>query len=260
MSQTNAIINNSTLIYKLKQLLINTSDCILDIYHLSNLDITIKSDNSPVTKADIAAHTLLFNGLSSLTPTIPVISEEDNESLSISKSHSTYWLIDPLDGTKEFIRGRNDFTVNIALIIDSIPVLGVIYLPALSTTYWGSSGLGATRKKNGGRPTEISTRRVPAVGATVVTSRSHLTPETEHWLLKQTLARREPAGSSVKFCRIAEGKADLYPRFGPTMEWDVAAGHAILIAAGGKVDTLDGNPLSYGKPGFKNPNFIARGR
>ena len=114
MSQASAIFNNSTLINNLKQLLMNASDCILDIYHLSDLDITIKSDNSPVTKADIVAHTLLFNGLSSLTPNIPIISEEDNGSLSISRSHSTYWLIDPLDGTKEFISRNGEFTVNVA--------------------------------------------------------------------------------------------------------------------------------------------------
>ena len=221
----------------------------------------VKKDLSPVTDADEAANELITRLLRNLPHKIPIVAEESVAIGDIPNiDNGIFWLVDPLDGTKEFIRGRNDFTVNIALIIDSIPVLGVIYLPSLSTTYWGSSGLGATRQKNGGRPTEISTRRVPAVGATVVTSRSHLTPETEHWLLKQTLARREPVGSSVKFCRIAEGKADLYPRFGPTMEWDVAAGHAILIAAGGKVDTLDGNPLSYGKPDFKNPNFIARGR
>ena len=139
MSQANAIFNNSALIYKLKQLLMNVSDCILDIYHQSNLDITIKSDNSPVTKADIAAHTLLFNGLSSLTPIIPVISEEDNESLSISRFHSTYWLIDPLDGTKEFISRNGEFTVNVALIENNKPSLGFVCVPTQKILYWGGA-------------------------------------------------------------------------------------------------------------------------
>ena len=139
MSQANAIFNNSTLIYKLKQLLMNAGDCILDIYHLSNLDIAMKSDNSPVTKADIAAHTLLFNGLLSLTPTISVISEEDNESLSISRFHSTYWLIDPLDGTKEFISRNGEFTVNVALIENNKPSLGFVCVPTQKILYWGGA-------------------------------------------------------------------------------------------------------------------------
>ena len=260
MSQTNAIINNSTLIYKLKQLLINTSDCILDIYHLSNLDITIKSDNSPVTKADLAAHNLLFNGLSSLTPSIPVISEEDNESLLISRFHSTYWLIDPLDGTKEFISRNGEFTVNVALIENNKPTLGFVCVPTQKILYWGGENYGSFKSIENLNQSKTICVSYPQNPIRVVASRSHLNQATIDFI--KTLGRTKliKAGSSLKFLTIAEGKADYYPRFAPTSEWDTAAAHAILEGAGGKVNKVDGSNLSYGKLNILNPSFIARGK
>ena len=260
MSQANAIFNNSTLIYKLKQLLMNAGDCILDIYHLSNLDIAMKSDNSPVTKADIAAHTLLFNGLSSLTPTIPVISEEDNESLSISRFHSTYWLIDPLDGTKEFISRNGEFTVNVALIENNKPSLGFVCVPTQKILYWGGANYRSFKSIKNLNKSKVICASYPQNPIRVVASRNHLNQATIDFI--KTLGRTKliKAGSSLKFLTIAEGKADYYPRFAPTSEWDTAAAHAILEGAGGKVNKVDGSNLSYGKLNILNPNFIARGR
>lgn len=234
------------------------------IYDMSQLSEKpthrIKKDLSPVTEADIAANELITNQLKVLAPHIPIVAEE---SVAIGQipdvTTGVFWLVDPLDGTKEFISGRNEYTVNIALIKGGTPVIGVIYLPALTTIYWGGQGIEAVRQFDGSAPERIRTRDMPEEGATVVTSRSHLTPETESWLSTITTSHREYAGSSLKFCRVAEGLADLYPRFGTTMEWDIAAGHAIVEAAGGNVKTVNGKHLHYGKPSFKNPYFIVRG-
>jgi 3'(2'), 5'-bisphosphate nucleotidase len=260
MSQANAIFNNNTLINKLKQLLMNAGDCILDIYHLSNLDIKTKSDNSPVTKADIAAHTLLFNGLSNLTPTIPVISEEDNESLSLSRFHSTYWLIDPLDGTKEFISRNGEFTVNVALIENNKPSLGFVCVPTKKTLYWGGTNYGSFKSIENLNKSKVIYASYPQNPIRVVTSRSHLNQATIDFINTLGITKLIKAGSSLKFLTIAEGKADYYPRFAPTSEWDTAAAHAILEGAGGKVNKADGSNLSYGKLNILNPSFIARGK
>jgi len=260
MSQTNAIFNNNALINKLKQLLMNASNCILEIYNLSNLDITIKSDNSPVTKADILAHTLLVNGLSSITPTIPVISEEDNDSLLISRFYSTYWLIDPLDGTKEFISRNGEFTVNVALIENNKPSLGFVCVPTEKILYWGGANYGSFKSIENFNKSQIIYASYPQNPIRVVASRNHLNQATIDFI--KTLGRTKliKAGSSLKFLTIAEGKADYYPRFAPTSEWDTAAAHAILEGAGGKVNKVDGSNLSYGKLNILNPSFIARGR
>jgi len=260
VSQANAIFNNSILIYKFKQLLMNASDCILEIYNLSNFHITIKSDNSPVTKADIAAHTILINGLSSLTPTIPVISEENNESLSISKFHSTYWLIDPLDGTKEFISRNGEFTINVALIENNKPNLGFVCVPTKKTLYWGGKNYGSFKSIENLYKSKVICASYPQNPVRVVASRNHLNQATIDFI--KTLGRTKliKVGSSLKFLTLAEGKADYYPRFAPTSEWDTAAAHAILEGAGGKVNKVDGSNLSYGKLNILNPNFIARGR
>ena len=220
----------------------------------------VKEDNSPITEADAAANKLITQALRKLTPEIPIVAEESVACGEAPDVHgNSFWLVDPLDGTKEFIGGRSEFTVNIALIVNNAPVLGVIYLPALNVIYWGGCGLGAQRQEDHQLPTPLQTRTIPTNGPTVISSRSHSNLETEQWLSKTRVAQRAIAGSSVKFCRIAEGRADLYPRLGTTMEWDIAAGHAILAAAGGGVETIEGAPLRYGKPDFKNPYFIARG-
>jgi len=220
----------------------------------------IKPDLSPVTTADEASNTFIVESLKSLDPGVPIIAEESvSASPDDLSDHGSFWLVDPLDGTKEFIAGRNEFTVNIALITAGIPELGVIHLPAQNITYTGHHTAGAFKRKGTREPYQIRVRAQPPKGATIVVSRSHLTSKTTAWLSDHNVAECTKAGSSLKFCLLAEGSADLYPRFGRTMEWDIAAGHAILSAAGGKVNTIDGKPLRYGKPGFENPNFVAQG-
>lgn len=220
-----------------------------------------KADQSPVTAADLAAEAVILAALRRLTPDIPIVAEEESQASGLpAHAAARFWLVDPLDGTKEFVARNGEFTVNIALVERAAPVLGIIHLPALRETYRGHSGI-AERSASGAAFQAIQARRPPAEGAVMTISRTHAAKE-----LVKAEEMGEPiqgtivAGSSLKFCRLAEGAADLYPRFGPTMEWDTAAGQAILEAAGGSVVTLDGAPLGYGKPGFRNPHFIARGR
>ena len=216
-----------------------------------------KADSSPVTDADEAANRLLVARLSALAPGIPVVAEES--AAPDVTAAARFWLVDPLDGTREFIAGRDEYTVNVALVVHGAPVLGVVGVPARGLCFAGVAGAGAWRSADGGAPCAIAARVPPADGETALASRSHLDPETEAWLAGAGAARVVRAGSALKFCLLAEGAADVYPRFGRTMEWDTAAGHAILAAAGGSVRGLDGAPLAYGKPGFENPPFIARG-
>jgi 3'(2'), 5'-bisphosphate nucleotidase len=228
--------------------------------YASDFAPTQKADRSPVTAADVAAETLILKALKTCAPDIAVVAEEqaaaDGVPLNIGRR---FFLVDPLDGTKEFIARNGEFTVNIALIEDGVPVLGVVYLPALDEMYAGHGDV-AIRRRAGGEE-RIHARALPAIGATMTISRSHAARElVKAEMLGEHVAGTIVAGSSLKFCRIAEGVADLYPRFGPTMEWDTAAGHAVLLAAGGGVTTLDGAKLLYGKPGLRNPHFIARGR
>ncbi|HZC27874.1 MAG TPA: 3'(2'),5'-bisphosphate nucleotidase CysQ, partial [Actinopolymorphaceae bacterium] len=169
-----------------------------------------------------------------------------------------FWLVDPLDGTKEFLSHNGEFTVNIALVESGTPTLGVVHLPAVGLTYLGAPGV-ASMTDGGTAPRPLGVVDAPSDGIRALVSRSHLDPDTEHWLAGVDVASYVQAGSSLKFCRIAEGAADVYPRFGRTMEWDTAAGHAVLVAAGGSVRTTSGEPLGYAKPGFENPPFIAYG-
>ena len=230
---------------------------ILDHYH-GDVDVRTKADASPVTAADEAGEAVILEGLAALTPDIPVVAEEKVAAGDVPDVAGTpFWLVDPLDGTKEFISGNGEFTVNIALIDDE-PVLGAVLAPAKRRAWWGAKGLGAWVRDAEGRSNRIQVRKVPAAGLTAVASRSHSDVETEAFLNRAGVIERISAGSSLKFCLVAEGKADIYPRFGPTMEWDVAAGHAILLAAGGRVTTLDGRPFVYRKPDFRNAGFIAR--
>ncbi len=212
-----------------------------------------KNDSSPVTEADEAAEKIILAGLN---PAIPVISEEAAALGRIPAVADHFFLVDPLDGTKEFISRNGEFTVNIAEIKQGVPVAGVVFAPARSRIFWGELGKGAAQ----GLPwSPMQVRKASPEGATVVASRSHRDSATDEYLSKIKVKSLCSAGSSLKFCLIAAGEADLYPRFGRTMEWDTAAGHAVLLAAGGKVLTTEGIPLSYGKhgDGYANPAFIA---
>jgi len=220
----------------------------------------IKADGSPVTAADQAAEDIILPALRALTPDIPVVSEEEvSKGLSPEVTGARFWLVDPLDGTKEFLSGNGEFTVNIALIEDGAPLLGVVVVPALGETYAGAApGTAVLEDKAGERG--ISVRAPSSEGLVVVGSRSHGDAGAmAAFLGDRKVASFRAAGSSLKLCLIARGEADLYPRLGPTMEWDIAAGHAVLRAAGGRVETVDGAPFLYGKAEYKNPSFVAFG-
>lgn len=216
-----------------------------------------KGDGSPITKADLAAHHIIVNALSKLTPEILIISEESET--KASPTGEFFWLVDPLDGTKEFINKNGEFTVNIALIQNGTPILGVVYAPALEQMYVGNVYSSKAYKYfRDSRNQNIKISNGSVAGNIVVGSRSHNDEEKMSAFLKdEKIKSFVGCGSSLKFCLIAEGKAQLYPRLGRTMEWDTAAGHAVLLAAGGSVKTLEGVPLVYGKDGLDNPHFVA---
>lgn len=221
--------------------------------------VSAKADESPVTAADHAAEAVILAGLRALTPSIAIVAEEEVAAGRLpAVVGDRFWLVDPLDGTKEFISRNGEFTVNIGLVDDGQPVLGVVAAPARGVAWWGALGHGATRRE-GGEARAIRVRPRPGEGVVAVASRSHRDAATDAWLAEQGIRDTVSAGSSLKFCLVAEGRADVYPRFGRTMEWDTAAGHAVLLAAGGRVVDADGAPLRYGKPGFANPSFIAHG-
>lgn len=225
----------------------------------AGVTVARKQDRTPVTEADHAAEALIVAGLRAATPAIPVIAEEEIAAGRVERAGARFWLVDPLDGTREFAAGRDEFAVCIGLVEDGRPVLGAVALPATGELFLGLVGEGAWKQDGTGRR-RIAARRAPAEGLTVFASR-HLAddPRLARYLGGQTVARLVNAGSALKFCRVAEGAADLYPRFGRTMEWDTAAPQAVVEAAGGSVHTADGAPLRYGKPGFENPDFICRG-
>jgi 3'(2'), 5'-bisphosphate nucleotidase len=229
-------------------------------YYQGDVAVRAKADASPVTAADEAAEAAILARLAELTPEIPVIAEERVASGHVPDVDAgAFWLVDPLDGTKEFINRKGEFTVNIALIEGREPILGVVLAPALRQAWWGARGKGASTRDAEGRSRKITARKAPAGGLVAIASRSHRDAETQAFLDQAGITECISAGSSLKFCLVAEGKADLYPRFGRTMEWDTAAGHAVLSAAGGRVTTKDGAAFLYRKPGFENPPFIARG-
>jgi len=233
------------------------------------LSVERKEDMSPVTEADRAAEALIVERLAAIAPDVPVIAEEAVAAGRIPDVGAAFFLVDPLDGTREFVKGGNDFTVNIGLVRDGAPVLGVIYLPASGKLFAGVVGEGAWRAvvKDGaiGERQAMHVRPPPAGPVDIVASRSHRTPETDAFIARYRVGELVNRGSSIKFCALAEGKADLYPRMGTTMQWDTAAGDAILRAAGGRVVTLQGTPLPYGPTAaeggeaYKNPWFIATG-
>jgi len=225
-------------------------------YNGAAVGVREKDDRSPVTLADEVAHGLLVDGLRRLDPSTPVISEEaEAASFETRRGWSRFWLVDPLDGTKEFIKHRAEFTVNVALIEHGEPVLGVVLAPALDLLYWAVKGEGAWREEKA-RPAEriYSTAPRPGAPLTVVESLSHPSPELEEYLHTVPVARRVKAGSSLKFCWVAEGRADIYPRLGPTMEWDVAAGDCIYRQSGR--DGERPSPLTYNKPDLRNTSFV----
>lgn len=234
---------------------------ILEVYAQA-IAVRQKPDASPVTRADELAEAIILKRLAAATPDIPVIAEEKASALGVpDAAPPRFWLVDPLDGTREFIRRNGEFTVNIALVEGGDLVLGVVHVPVQAVTYAAAGPGTATRQDGIGMPQPIAARRVPIRGAIVVHSRSHADEQPlATFIATLPGAERRISGSSIKFCLLAAGDADIYPRFGRTMEWDTAAGQAVLEAAGGVVAMLDDTPLRYGKPGFSNPDFIARGR
>ena len=247
-----------TLVDGLRSLAERAGREILRIYG-SDFAVRDKSDATLVTDADERAEAIILAGLAELAPGYPVIAEEQVSAGKMPERRGhVFFLVDPLDGTREFVKRNGEFTVNIALIVDRIPRLGVVHLPALGETYWCDAKARAWRSRGDAGAERIRCRSAPEA-LVVVASRSHRNAKTEAFLKAYRVERIVSAGSSLKLCRVAEGSADLYPRLGRTMEWDIAAGHAVLRAAGGSVRTLTGEPLRYGKPGLDNPAFVARG-
>jgi 3'(2'), 5'-bisphosphate nucleotidase len=238
---------------------------ILEIY-AAGVDpgVRYKDDDSPLTKADLASHRVISQGLAALTPDIPVLSEESSAApYEERRRWELFWMVDPLDGTKEFLNRNGEFTVNIALIRDGAPIVGVVGVPEKRRLYFAAEDTGAFAKAEDGEAAPISTRALGAGPLKVVASRSHAGKETEDFLAR--LKGRYPAleivsvGSALKLCQVAEGSAHLYPRFGPTMEWDTAAAQCVVEISGGRVTDLAGQRLAYNKPDLHNPHFIVSG-
>jgi 3'(2'), 5'-bisphosphate nucleotidase len=221
--------------------------------------VDAKADASPVTIADTRAEQIILAGLRDAVPEIPVIAEEEVAAGRVTKPGSRFWLVDPLDGTREFAAGRDEFAVNVGLVVEGRAVLGAVAAPAQGAVYAGIVGKGAWRRDASGI-VAISARKPPEEGVTVYASRHYANaPELKAMLDRMKVAKLTNIGSALKFCRLAEGVADFYPRLGRTMEWDTAAPQAVLEAAGGSVLTFDQAPLRYGKPGFENPHFLCHG-
>ena len=233
---------------------------ILEVYS-TEFEVQEKADESPLTQADLASHRWIDAGLRALTPDIPIISEESGlPDFEVRRRWRRYWIVDPLDGTKEFVNRNGEFTVNIALIEDQRPVLGVVHVPVQGKTYVGCAGLGAQRRDGSADPVPIAVSAASGRPARIVGSRSHRGASLDRYLARIGSYDMVPMGSSLKFCVVAEGGADLYPRLGPTSEWDTAAAQAVVEQAGGKVVTLDGKPMKYNtKANILNPHFLVIG-
>ena len=236
----------------------DAGDAIMEVYQ-TDFDVRIKDDFSPVTQADIKANTIIETGLKSFDHTIPILSEEGKEIIyEVRKDWDTFWLVDPLDGTKDFIKKNGEFTVNIALVEDQVPVFGVVYAPASDLLFWGSLENGAW-KKEADNP-DYGMRVADKIDAIVqiATSRSHPSNKMNTFLTQFKKFELHPIGSSLKICLVSNGSVHLYPRLGPTMEWDTAAGHAVLKSAGGEILQFGTSaPLQYNKQDLLNPAFIA---
>jgi 3'(2'), 5'-bisphosphate nucleotidase len=252
-------MNLNELINPIVDLAVDAGKAILEVY-ATDFDVQVKGDESPLTQADLASHHCIVRGLGVLTPDIPVISEEEGlPSFAERGQWQRYWLIDPLDGTKEFVNRNGEFTVNIALIDSNRPIFGVVHVPVQDKTYIGCEGHGSELRE-GGSTTSISVAAVSGDPVRIVGSRSHRGASLDAFLAKVGESDMLPMGSSLKFCVVAEGRADIYPRLGLTSEWDTAAAQAVVEQAGGKVLELDGKPLSYNaKEDILNPWFVVIG-
>jgi len=252
--------NIENLLPRVKELAIEAGNKILEIYQ-SDFAIRTKDDKTPLTDADMAAHKIIIEGIVNLSPDIPALSEESgNIDFSVRKNWETYWLIDPLDGTKEFINRNGEFTVNIALIHEHKPILGVIYAPVKGLLYYAGKNLGAYKSELPNDAVKINSKKVSGTILSIVGSRSHGGVIMNEFLAKLHDAKILTMGSSLKSCLVAEGTADIYPRFGPTSEWDTAAAQCIVEEAGGKICTIDTKPLLYNtKESLLNPYFLVIG-
>jgi 3'(2'), 5'-bisphosphate nucleotidase len=252
-------MNDATLVALAADLATQAGQAIMEIRR-SGFDVLRKADRSVVTRADHAAEAIIVAGLRAATPDIPVIAEEEVAGGRVTEPSAQFWLVDPLDGTREFAAGNDEFAVNIGLVRDGRVVLGVVGVPAADEMFGGIVGADAWKRSAAGRM-PIVARSPPDEGVTVVASKHHGdATQLDTFLAGRRVARMLNFGSSLKFCRLAEGIADLYPRFGRTMEWDTCAPQAVLEAAGGTVRTLAGAPLGYGKPGWENPHFVCAGK
>lgn len=254
----------SSMIPSLQKTILRAGETVMEVFH-SDFEVFGKSDQSPVTEADRRGEEVIEAALKELAPDIPIVGEEaKSEGKCPDISGGTFWLVDPLDGTKEFIKKGSDFTVNIGLIKDGLPVMGLVLAPAMNKLYWGIVGEGAwiadVEDGNLKNPRATKTRQPSEDSLTIVASKSHRSEELETWLAHFPTAEHVSIGSSLKLCLLATGEADLYPRLGPTCEWDTAAAHAVLLAAGGSVEVAGGSPLTYGKDltTFLNPWFLCK--
>jgi 3'(2'), 5'-bisphosphate nucleotidase len=255
-------MDHQHLIRVMRQLALEAGDRIMQIYAAPDFDVRSKADASPVTEADEAADALISAGLRAAFPAIDLVTEEQAASHGLAAS--TFLIVDPLDGTKEFIQRRGDFTVNIAYVEDGVPVRGIVYAPARGRLFYTTADGGAVEETGPfavghvGTLRPIRVSRPDNAALMVVASKSHRDQATDDYISRYSVRDMTSAGSSLKFCLVATGEADLYPRLGRTMEWDTAAGHAVLRGAGGEVVRYDDHqPLRYGKDGFANPFFIA---
>lgn len=248
------------LLNQIEALSVKAGEAILEIYESGDFGVDHKSDDSPLTKADLASHNVIIAGLEQLTPDTPILSEESADiPFEERQTWNKYWLVDPLDGTKEFIKKNGEFTVNIALIEDGKSVLSVVYVPVSNVCYSAAVGVGVFKRQNG-KKSSIGVKKNSRFKPTVVGSRSHMSDEVKAYLERLGQHELVSMGSSLKFCLVAEGEADLYPRLGLTSEWDTAAAQCIVEQAGGCVVTLDNKPLLYNsKESLLNPHFMVYG-
>lgn len=234
---------------------------IMDVYGHEDFGVEYKSDDSPLTIADKASHEILMRGLSEIFPDIPVLSEEGKSMPHAERSGwKRFFLVDPLDGTKEFIKRNDEFTINVGLIAGNSPFFGMLHGPVRDETYFGGPDFGSFRMTGDSEPQKISVTPPPEGGGLIaVASRSHPSPDLQEILDSYNVGRREPAGSAYKFAMVADGRAHIYARTNPTWEWDTAAGHAIVLGAGGSMTRLDGEPFLYNKEELLNPGFLVKG-
>ncbi len=254
--------NANTIIAEVCKIAQSAGEKILEIYNQEEFDINIKYDNSPVTEADLISHQIIESGLKKITPNIPILSEESEPiDYEIRKNWKQFWLVDPLDGTKEFIGRTGEFSINIALIENNRPILGVIFAPILNTYYYASIFTDSSKKIENNNPIKISCKKINKNNIKIAVSRRHDDDERVKEFMSSLSAKNIELilmGSAIKICAVAEGLVDIYPRFGPTSEWDTAAGQIILERSGGKILNLnDNNSLDYNKKDLINPNFLA---